>query len=1048
MSHPFRRIIIPILVISTLAVLSGCFRWDQDPVVPVRQGQSIVFLGNNLPSRMMHYGYFEATLQAAYPDSLLQIRNMGDGGNTPGFRPHSGRMHPWAFPEAEALLGELYPPSGSEGHLESPDEWLARLRADVILAFFGFNEVFRPDSYREITRDELRAFISHTRSQLYNGASPPRLVLLSPTAMEAVTGGPDLPDFQETNKKLEAYTAMMETVAVEAGVPFLDLFHPSKEWFEGEENLTIDGLQLNDAGYRQLSAYLAGQLFGVDAGVPEDEALLAAVREKNWFWHNDFKIPNGVHVFGRRYDPFGPDNYPYELEKIRQMTAVRDTAIWKTAAGGSYDVAAADSLTRPLPPVQSNYKPDQYGHGGGEYLYGEEALATFTLPPGYEISLFASESDFPELANPVQLSFDDAVRLWVATMPSYPHYRPGDSKPDDKLLILEDLDGDGRADTAKTWVDGLHLPVGFELSPEGVYISQGTHLKRYRDTDGDDRADTEEIVFSGFDDHDTHHAISAFTSDPSGAIYMGEGTFLHTNVETPYGPVRGTNGGFYRYNPTRRHLERTAQLPIPNPWGIAFDRWGQPFFLDTSGPALRWMLPGTLQPEYGISHPLPADMVPDAHKVRPTSGLEFVSSRHFPDSVQGDILLCNDIGFLGIKQHALRETGTGFSLEFRQDLLRSSDPNFRPVDLEFAPDGSLYVVDWHNILIGHMQHNARDPYRDHSHGRIYRITHTERPLLSAPDLQAAPVEELVRALGAPEYRTRYRARRVLRGRDPDAVSEALRNWTARLNPAHPEAEHQLLEALWTSWGIGRLDTALLRELLDSEDPRVRAAGVRAVRYNTHLLPDHVKILETTAGDPHGRVRMETLAAASWLPDSTARNILQILGESGLDSWNREAFLAVSNRLYGERQSDVEDKGPPVPDGFSERDSTLFVSGREIYLREGYCATCHQEDGQGLPASGFPPLANSSWATGSQERLIKLTLKGLQGPLMVNAVQYDGKVPMTAFEGLLSDEEIAAVLTYVRNAFGNRAKPVYPESVGRIREAVREKKGFYHTEELQ
>ena len=194
--------------------------------------------------------------------------------------------------------------------------------------------------------------------------------------------------------------------------------------------------------------------------------------------------------------------------------------------------------------------------------------------------------------------------------------------------------------------------------------------------------------------------------------------------------------------------------------------------------------------------------------------------------------------------------------------------------------------------------------------------------------------------------------------------------------------------------------------------------------------------------------METLAAASWLPDSTARNILQILGESGLDSWNREAFLAVSNRLYGERQSDVEDKGPPVPDGFSERDSTLFVSGREIYLREGYCATCHQEDGQGLPASGFPPLANSSWATGSQERLIKLTLKGLQGPLMVNAVQYDGKVPMTAFEGLLSDEEIAAVLTYVRNAFGNRAKPVYPESVGRIREAVREKKGFYHTEELQ
>ena len=277
-------------------------------------------------------------------------------------------------------------------------------------------------------------------------------------------------------------------------------------------------------------------------------------------------------------------------------------------------------------------------------------------------------------------------------MPSYPHYKPGDEKPDDKLIILEDTDGDGRADKQTTFVDGLHLPVGFEFAPEGVYISQGTNLKLYTDTDGDDRADTSEIVLSGFDDHDTHHAHSAYTLDPSGAIYMGEGVFLHTNVETSYGPVRATNGGFYRYNPQRRRLERTAQLSIPNPWGIAFDEWGQNFFAETSSPDVLWMMPGTVKSRYGVATPKSRNLIEEDHRVRPTSGLEFVSSRHFPDEVQGDFLINNTIGFLGTKQHMLEDDGTGYKSSHRQDLVQSNDRNFRPVDMEFAPDGSLYLL--------------------------------------------------------------------------------------------------------------------------------------------------------------------------------------------------------------------------------------------------------------------------------------------------------------------------------------------------------------------
>src|SRR5690606_22153403 len=295
--------------------------------------------------------------------------------------------------------------------------------------------------------------------------------------------------------------------------------------------------------------------------------------------------------------------------------------------------------------------------GSLEYLYGDAALAKLKVAPGYKIELFASEEEWPNLANPVQLSFDNKGRLWVATMPSYPHYKPGDSRPADKLLIYEDTDNDGKADKETVFADDLHIPVGFELAPEGVYVSQGNNLIILKDDNHDDKADRKEILLSGFDDHDTHHAISAFTTDESGSIYMAEGVFLHTNVETSYGTVRATNGGFYRFTPSRRKLERTAQLSIPNPWGIAFDHWGQPFFAETSGPDVRWMLPGTVLPRYGEATHKSFNLIEDAHRVRPTSGLEFVSSRHFPDDVQGDLLINNTIGFLGTKQHVIEDKG-------------------------------------------------------------------------------------------------------------------------------------------------------------------------------------------------------------------------------------------------------------------------------------------------------------------------------------------------------------------------------------------------------
>ena len=831
---------------------------------------------------------------------------------------------------------------------------------------------------------------------------------------------------------------------------FLDAFNPSKKWFETGEELTIDGCQLNTEGYQKFATLLVEQLFENKPIQNENNRknIKDAVLEKDWFWHNDYKIPNGVHVYGRRYKPFGPDNYPDEVTKVRQMTVIRDSAVWfaannrifdgEAAVNQPYDVAAADAKTLVLKPVESNA---QAIGQNSPYLYGEDALKKFTMAPGFKIDLFASEKEFTDLANPSQIAFDNKGRLWVACMPTYPHYRPGDAKPNDKIIILEDTNNDFKADKLTVFADHLHIPAGFEIAPEGVYVSQGTNLKLYTDTNGDDKADKVEIILSGFDDHDTHHVISAFCADPSGAIYMGEGVFLHTSVETPYGTVRGTNGGFMRYNPAQKKLDKIAQLPIPNPWGIAFDQWGQPFFLSTSSPDMFWMTPSTVKPIYGYSSPTGKSIIEEKHRVRPTSGLEFIYSRHFPDEIQGDLLLNNTIGFLGSKMHQVFNDGTGYTSKHRMDLVRSSDPNFRPVDMEIAPDGSLYLADWHNVLIGHMQHNARDPLRDHVHGRIYRITYPSRSLVTPAKIDGASIETLLDNLKLPEYRSRYRTRRELRGRDKNEVFNKLQNWLNKLDKKDANYERYQLEGLWVSWGINKIDEKLLKTLLKSTDEKIRAAAVEVLRFNTDKIKNGQEIIAQAANDNSGRVRMEALVASTWLPKSINEKVLANMEKKPMDDALRLIFNYV-------KQPSGEVKNPNLTNKPLDKKSGIYVKGMEIYNKEGYCGTCHQPNGLGLEDSGFPPLAKSKWVSGSSDRLIKLVLHGLYGPIEVNGKQYPGNVPMTPYNSLLSDEEVASVLNYVRNSFGNTSSVIVtPEKVKTVREATKKQKGFYSPKEL-
>jgi len=241
-------------------------------------------------------------------------------------------------------------------------------------------------------------------------------------------------------------------------------------------------------------------------------------------------------------------------------------------------------------------------------------------------------------------------------------------------------------------------------------------------------------------------------------------------------------------------------------------------------------------------------------------------------------------------------------------------------------------------------------------------------------------------------------------------------------------------------------------MLSAGDYRARAAAVKVLRYAGHQIPDQPGLLMKAAQDDNPRVRLEAFVAASWLEKEVGNPIMQAAGNKPLDDWMKLPYEAAVAHLNGYNLGEggrySEQFGDnSVKTDLKGKEKDLYIKGQGIYEREGFCATCHQPDGNGLTASQFPPLAGVPWVTGSEDRLIKLTIKGMMGPIDVKGKTYPGQVPMTPFGGMLNDDEIAAVLTYVRNSFGNQASVISPDKVKEVREKIKDKKGFYLAEEL-
>ncbi|MBL8792974.1 MAG: dehydrogenase, partial [Planctomycetia bacterium] len=727
------------LLILGLVLTASVGLWSADEPkaaagFELRPGDHICLIGNTLADRMQHDGWLEAYLHTRFPKHELVIRNLGFSGDELTTRLRSmdfGKPEQW-------LAGSAPVPQPKKlTNLQAVREnrfELTNTKADVIFAFFGYNESFGGAEGLDKFKKDLEGFVQSTLKQQFNGKSAPRLVLFSPIAHEN-TKDRNLPDGSANNVRLQQYTAAMAEVAKANKVAFVDLYQPTTELYaKATKPLTINGIHLNADGNKQLAEAIDRSLFAGQGEVKRTPELLESVRkavvDKNHYWFNRYRAVDGYSTFGERaFLKFvdGQSNYEVgqrELEVLDVMTSNRDRVVWAAAQGNV--AKAVDNNLPPFIPVKTN-RPGPLPGGKHVFLGGEEAIQKMKIAQGLKVNLFASEKEFPELANPVQMAFDPQGRLWVAVWPTYPHWKPTEPM-NDKLIILEDTDGDGKADKKTIFADDLHNPTGFELWNGGVLVAQAPDLLFLKDTNGDGKADVRERVIHGLCSADTHHTSNSFVLDPGGALYFQEGTFHHSQSETPYGPaVRLANAGVFRYEPRAQKFGVYVSFGFANPHGHVFDRWGQDIVVDGTGanPYHAALFSGHV--EFPNKHARPPQVY--KQRTRPCPGMEILSSKHFPDAMQGNLLVPNVIGFQGILQYKLEDNGASFGAKEVEPLLSSTDPNFRPSDLKVGPDGAIYFLDWQNPIIGHMQHNLRDPSRDRIHGRVYRVRHTGRELL-------------------------------------------------------------------------------------------------------------------------------------------------------------------------------------------------------------------------------------------------------------------------------------------------------------------------------
>ncbi|MEO7598480.1 MAG: PVC-type heme-binding CxxCH protein, partial [Opitutus sp.] len=480
----------------------------------LKSGDRVLLLGDTLIEREQAGSWIETMLTTQFPDREITFRNLGWSADTPAGDSRFGL----------SLMQAGHEPS-NEGWTQLTQQ-LEETKATVAFVGYGMASSFEGNSGLVKFAADYRRLLDVLK-RVEPGV---RLVLLSPLHHSSL--GAPWPNPDPHNAALAQYATAVKKLASEYGTRFVDLSGVlgNRDATQPSAALTSNGIHLTDAGYRKTAETIEDQLFGPSTKAwrtsAQTEGLRKAIRRKNeWAFHRS-RPANMAYIFGFRKREQGRN--AAEVLQFDHFISAEEKRI---------------AQLRSLTPVNVPEIPRRVGNRNAPYT--PQPHPTFEVAEGFEVSLWAEN---PLLDKPVQMNFDAKGRLWVASSELYPQIEPGQA-PTDRIIILEDTTGAGRADKATVFADGLLIPTGLEVGDGGVYVAQSTELLHFADTDGDGKADVRRTVLSGFGTEDTHHNLHTLHWGPDGRLYLNQAVYTRTDAETPYGVVRMKAGGIFRFDP-------------------------------------------------------------------------------------------------------------------------------------------------------------------------------------------------------------------------------------------------------------------------------------------------------------------------------------------------------------------------------------------------------------------------------------------------------------------------------------------------------------------
>ena len=852
---------------------------SQAQPIELKPNDVIALTGGSNIERTRFNGHLQTSLIAAKPELKIKVRNFGWEGDTVFEQWRDGGNYQNLDPKRAAAEKRISAETGTDSWRQQRD-WRQQLKdvgATMVIAQFGqmesLNGVEKLPQFIEAYEKLIAEFADEGR----------RVVLVTPVPFE---GGPNA---ENPNVKLLAYSTAIKALAKRLGIHCIDL----SPWMIATMPQRMEnGYQLNDTGHQMAARSIAE---GLGLKFVINETVRAQVLEFERLWFDYWRPMNWSFLMGDRTNvPYSRDwkdstkrLFPQEMQDFLPLLDQAEKNIWAAMEGKPVTPIGVRSSIPVEPPTAKPQSPD-------------EELASFQIMDGFAVNLFASEAD--GIVKPIQMRWDERGRLWVACAVSYPQIKPGE-KANDYVLVCEDTDGDGKADKFHKFVEGLFMPAGLELGDGGLYVAQGTELLHFKDTDGDDKADTKRIVLGGFGTADSHQMINCINWGFGGELWFTQGHHIYSRVETPYGVETLNRAGVWRYRPRTGHLDPFFQWSSAgaNCWGVTTTEYGQAFHKSGANIGSWFTTPGMVRSNLAVNAQAMNLCLAPIKQV----GQEFLHSSMFPKEMQGRIVIGGYYANL-LEWHELKFENGMFSTTRLPNIIETKNNVFRPVEVRMGPDGGIYVADWYNPIIGHYQASYRHPDRDKEHGRIWRVTWKGGQVVKPVNLAKASVQQLLEQIDSKERWAWYQAKRLLIERNSKEVLAALETWTPK------QSDYRKLQALSLYEAHEAPRPELLKALLRSSDARIRAYATRTLSTwaRDGRLANALTLLEAQIADEDALVRLEAIVAASYIADARSAVIAARALDQEFNGYHLHALtktLHVLNPLWSAKPAFEKDE---------------------------------------------------------------------------------------------------------------------------------------------